>query len=161
MLQHLVKKKKTRLPGPKYGAGFTLVELLAVLTIISLMAVIVLVRMGTGKEEGRDTGIKASLTEVRKAAEILYTNNVPVSYEGVCDDSDGSLANSGDFGRIENFIERNNGEVSCKDSDEAYAVISSLNRGNCWCVDSEGSSKEVSLAPTETCSSILTETHCP
>ena len=141
------------------GAGFTLVEILVVVAIISLIASIVLVAMGESRKEAQDAAIKTSLGEIRKASEFLYDLNT--SYVGVCNTSDNTLSESGDFGRIEDYIEMQGGAAACRESAGAYAVISTLNRGNCWCVDSLGAARKIILNGSDTCADILTTTVCP
>ena len=146
----------------KSGAGFTLVELLAVIAIIGVLAAIVLVRTGSVRKEGRDAAVKVALREVRNAAELHY-NNPPFTYEGVCDTTDDTLANSGDFKRIEDYIDKNNGStgvIGCRESATGYAVISSLNLGSCWCVDSQGAGREIALTASD-CRAELTAITCP
>ena len=161
MLQQLFNRKKS-LSSPHPRAGFTLVEILVVVAIISLIASVVLVSMGESRKEARDAAIKTSLGEIRKAAELLY--DASASYVGVCDPNppgDDSLSESGDFGRIEDYIENQGGAVACRENTGAYAVNSALNRGNCWCVDSLGAARKINLAGSDTCADILTTTVCP
>jgi prepilin-type N-terminal cleavage/methylation domain-containing protein len=162
-------KKKASLTGTaprpaKSGkGGFTLIELLAVVAIIGLMAAIVLSNMAKNRNSARDAAVKSSLQEVQKAAEFLY-GKVEASYEGVCDAKDTTLSDQGDFGKIKVYIEKNNGPngvIGCKDGGEAYAVISSLNLKDCWCVDWQGTSKEVKLEGAADCRAKLETTSCP
>lgn len=144
------------------GAGFTLVEIMVVVAITVLIATIILVSMGESRKEARDAAIKTSLGEIRKASEFLYDLNS--SYIGVCDPNppgDDSLSGSGDFDRIEVYIEAQGGAVFCRESLTAYATISILNRGGCWCVDSLGAAREIALSGSETCQSKLPTTECP
>lgn len=145
----------------KNRAGFTLVELMVVITIVGILASIVLIDLSNTRKKGEDAAVQLGLREVRNAAELYYSNNE--TYVGVCDTSDNTLSNSGDFGRIENYLNEHNGPtgiIGCRESDNAYAVISSLNLGNCWCVDSQGSSREVTLTEAN-CQDQLTSTACP
>ena len=84
-------KKKSR-----FSLGFTLVEVLVVITMIGALASIVMVRVGTAKKQGEDT-----------------------------------------------------------------AVATSLNLGNCWCIDYQGVSKKVILQAGEECDDKLVTTTCP
>jgi len=143
----------------KNRVGFTLVEVLVVVAITGLLATIILVSMRDSRDKGRDAGIKSSMLELTKASEFLYSNTA--SYEGVCNTEDTTLSGNGDFGRINIYIIRQNGTVSCKDSENRYAIISSLNQADCWCVDSDGDSKEIVLTGSDTCDSVLVDTDCP
>jgi len=136
------KRNSTRtIFGTKDGAGFTLVELTVVLAIISILIVIVIVNTGEARKKGKDAAIQSALMEVRNAAELHY--DTAKTYVGVCDLGDNTLANTGDFDRIEQYIIQQGGTVTCRHEDKAYAVISTLNLGNCWCVDSQGDSRKV------------------
>ena len=164
MEQNLFKRKEVSVPRFRQeNGGFTLIELLAVIAIIGLMAAIVLSNMVKNRNSARDAAVKSSLSEVQKAAEFLYSK-VEASYEGVCDPTNTTLSDQGDFGKIKAYIEKNNGSngvIGCKDSDESYAVISSLNLKDCWCVDWQGTFKEVKLAGASDCRARLTGTSCP
>ena len=167
MSQFICIGKKNRKDLPltfmkQKGEGFTIIELLVVIAIIGVLAAIVLVQTGTAKKKGQDAVIQSALREVRNAAELYY-NNPPFTYEGVCDTGDDTLANNGDFKRIEDYINQHNGPdgvIGCHESENGYAVISSLNLGNCWCVDSEGASQEVELESGD-CGAKLTGITCP
>ncbi len=164
MLRFLFKERKDKLSSAilnKSGAGFTIIELLAVIAIIGFLAAIVLVRTGSAKKEGQDAAVKTALREVRNAAELYYNDSE--TYEGVCDPGNTTLSDDGDFGRIKDYITKYNGStgvIGCQDNETGYAVISSLNLGNCWCVDSEGASREVELGVSN-CREELTTITCP
>lgn len=164
MLQQLFKRKVLIQPRfKKSGAGFTLVEIMLVVALTALVATIILASMGESRKEAKDAAIKTSLAEIRKAGELLYHETA--SYEGVCDPSstggDDTLSELGDFGPVEDYIEKQGGTIFCRESEETYAVISTLNRGDCWCVDSLGNAREIVLVGAETCQSRLITTICP
>ena len=156
------RKEPSSLKGTRFlKVGFTMIELLAVIAIIGILAAIVLVRTGTAKKEGEDAAIKLALREVRNAGELYYNDSE--TYEGVCDPSDTTLSDDGDFGRIRDYIAEYNGLqgiIGCKDDEEGYAVISSLNLGNCWCIDSQGAGREIELTAGD-CRQKLTSITCP
>ncbi len=146
----------------KNKKGFTLVEALAVIAIIGFLASIIIVRVGAAKQQGQDTAVAAGLREARNAAEMYF--NELYTHEGVCDPSDTTLSDQGDFGRVKLYIDQYNGDngvIGCKDADEGFAVISSLNLGGCWCIDYQGVSKKITLGPGEDCEGKLTTTSCP
>jgi len=163
-------KKNDSLPRIKPGAGhscnhlgFTLVEVIVVLAIMTIIISIIMVSMGNSRKKGEDAAIQSSLREIRNAAELFNDDNS--TYDGICNDGDNSLADDGgNFQRIEDYINNHNGsagELKCLDSVTGYAVISSLNLGDCWCVDYQGTSKKIELSGAETCSSKLTGITCP
>lgn len=145
----------------KNGAGFTIIELLAVIAIVGFLVAIVLVRTGSAKKEGEDIAVRTALREIRNAGELYYNDSE--TYEGVCDPGNTTLADDGDFKRIKDYITKHNGSegiIGCKDDETGYAVISSLNLGNCWCIDSEGAGREVELLASD-CREELTVITCP
>ncbi len=166
MSQFICIGKKSRKDVPltflkQKGEGFTIVELLVVIAIIGFLTAIVLVQTGATRKQGEDVAVKTALRELRNAGELYYNNEE--TYEGVCDTSDDTLAESGDFKRIENYIDQHNGPdgvIGCREEAGAYAVISSLNLGDCWCVDSEGASREIELGASD-CRAELTSIVCP
>src|SRR3989344_820760 len=58
--------------GGKYEKGFTLMELLVVIGVISVLASIVVLSLGTARAKARDTRRLANLNELRTALEIFY-----------------------------------------------------------------------------------------
>jgi len=143
-------------------AGFTLVEALAVIAMIGFMAAIIVVNIRTSKKQGEDTAVKSALHEINNAAELYYHQNY--SYEGVCDAADSTISDAGDFGRIKAYINQYNGQdssIGCRANDDGFAVVSSLNLGDCWCVDYQGTSKKVSLGSENKCQDVLTTITCP
>ena len=158
-MKGFVKNKKRESSLASSGAGFTLVELPVVLAVISLLAVIVIVSLGDSRSRGKDAAIKSSLLEVAKVSESFAGDTG--SYDGICHLNDGTLSDDGSFGLIESSIERQGGVVSCQSSETEFAVISSMNLVDCWCVDWEASSKEVSVTAPDTCADVLTGTTCP
>ena len=143
------------------GEGFTLIELLVVIAIVGVLVAIVLVRTGSARKEGQDVAVKTTLRELRNAGELYYNDSE--TYEGVCDASNTTLSDEGDFKRIKDYITEHNGFegiIGCKDDETGYAVISSLNLGDCWCIDSEGAGREVTLLASD-CRAELTTITCP
>ncbi|MFH1841490.1 MAG: type II secretion system protein [Candidatus Nealsonbacteria bacterium] len=129
--------------------GFTLIELLVVIAIIGLLATITLVSIQDSRFKARDASIQQLMHQVRNAAEMNYIDNNE-TYAGVCDESDDTLTDTGEFGRLERAIKEDNGDedVVCFESADKrdFAVSSPLvaKEGKYWCIESAGISIEIS-----------------
>lgn len=55
--------------------GFTLIELMTVISIIAIFAAITVLVVSNTKDKGSNSAIKASVDTIRKQAEIFYNNN--------------------------------------------------------------------------------------
>jgi prepilin-type N-terminal cleavage/methylation domain-containing protein len=144
------------------SSGFTLVEALAVIAIIGFLAAIILVDVGNSKKQGEDTAVRSALLEVRNAAELYF--NKHYTYEDVCKKNGKDLSKDGDFGILGDYIDRHNGlngKIGCVATKEGFAVISSLNLGDCWCVDYQGVSEKVKLTGNEKCNDKIITITCP
>jgi len=122
----------------KTKRGFTLIELLVVIAIIGILSSVVLASLNTARDKGHDASIKASINNIRAAAEVFYDNN-GATYSGVCAD--------GQINDLEAAADSENdaGSVDCFDQSLAgitvgYAANAQLRADNTryFCVDSEG-----------------------
>lgn len=130
--------------------GFTFIELLVVIAVIGLISSIILMSLERRQRNAEDQTIIGELHQVRSQAEAFYVNHE--GYQELCA-SDQTLTEEGRMGELEDSIESKGGELECGDSTSDYAVSSSLNQGDYWCVDSHGASHEVN--------SLITTTSCP
>jgi|SRR3989344_3147109 len=130
--------------------GFSLVELLIVITIIGILSTIVLSSLSNSRSKAYDTKVKEQLSSFRTSAEIYFTNQSPTSYapvvnsctNGIFADLQDVNASPGLYLTVANLPP--NTQVVCSASDSAYAVKATLYSGNAyWCVDSLGTSKSI------------------
>ncbi len=130
-------------------AGFSLVELMIVITIIGILSTIVLQSLSNARSRAYDSKVKQQLSSFRTAAEIYFTNNEN-SYgpaincgSGVFNDVDAVNGSPGLYiaeGNLPDFA-----IPVCQSTDSAYAVQVPLYSGNeYWCIDNKGSSRTIS-----------------
>lgn len=123
-----VNKMKTKIKG------FTLIEFLVVLAIISLLAAMVLIAFNASRNKSRDAAVKSLMAQIRNIGDIYYTSQTPNTYVG--------LDSGNDIASIETDVKKNNGSVNLTHptplSATVYCFQSPINTGGYWCVDSTG-----------------------
>jgi prepilin-type N-terminal cleavage/methylation domain-containing protein len=147
--------------------GFTLIELLVVITIIGILATIVVVNLNTTRGRGQDVAVKEQMSQIRAASELFYDSNYGYTLSSLsaftgkkadCSTSaswTSSYFADSDFQRSVAGIKRNSAKpVQCyMDSassgapSQSWMVVADLRLGDYWCVDSFGSSKEITTEP--------------
>ena len=68
----------------KNQKGFTLIELLVVIAIIGILSSVVLASLNSARNKGADAAVKSNIAGIRTQAEIVYDDNSPNSYSGLC-----------------------------------------------------------------------------
>ena len=73
--------------------GFTLIEVLFVITIVAMLAMVVFIAVGNAQKKARDAVRKTDLAEIQKALDLYYYDNPAAGEypdEGGCDSSKGT-----------------------------------------------------------------------
>ena len=127
----------------KSKKGFTLIELLVVIAIIGILSSVVLASLNTARGRGNDAKVKAQLSGARAAAELFFDNGQ--TYTGLC--------TSGE--PMASYVLQSNypagATVACFADADSYAMTALLPGAggtNKWCVDSLGTSKQVTGTAT-------------
>lgn len=132
--------------------GFSLVELLIVITIIALLSTIILNSVSTSRARAYDSKVRQQLASFRTAAEIYYLN------KGGYEESENTIniCTTGIFADFEavngapgRYIEASSlpsfTQLKCGSEKSSFAIKATLYSGNqYWCVDSKGASRAIS-----------------
>jgi prepilin-type N-terminal cleavage/methylation domain-containing protein len=122
--------------------GFTLIELLVVIAIIGILAGIIVVAMGGAQKSANDAKLKATMSQVRSAAE-LYKINVKggLNYNGVGSDADVTRLIT-EIGKLSSGAAISLNEDAPVDT--KWCLLATLSNGTTkYCVDSNGYSNVV------------------
>jgi prepilin-type N-terminal cleavage/methylation domain-containing protein len=115
--------------------GFTIIELLIVITIIGILLSVILPRMNSARDRGIETKIIAELDGYYKngmSEEIL--NN---TFDIVCGTN--GVATSTKLLPLSESLQANSDQFVCNSSAVAFAASAQINATEHWCVDSVGS----------------------
>jgi len=133
------------------SGGFSLIELLIVITIIGILSTIILSSISNSRARAYDSKIKQQLSSFRTAAEVYFTNQIPNSYGpaapgcsmGIFNDFDAVNGSPGLYiapGNLPDFS-----IPVCQSTESAYAIKAPLYSGNeYWCIDNRGASRLIS-----------------
>ena len=143
----------------KKEKGFTLVELLVVVSVIAILASTVLVNLRGARERAMDSRVITSLSQVRAVAEIIQSRTG--GYVGLCG-SGTTLGSIEGLPVLATDIEANNGAgigIICHATATDYCVSSLLNEtapAAHWCINSAGRSVRTTattpcVSATSTC----------
>lgn len=134
--------------------GFTFIEFMFVVAIISVLSSIIFVSLNTARAKAQDAKIKAQLAGLRNAAQIYYNENG--NYGAASNFCSSSFFVDVGSSMNEHTTQANypaGATLTCRSSETAYAVSALLPGAggtNSWCVDSLGSSKMIETPTANT-----------
>jgi len=134
-------------------AGFTLIEILVVISIVGILVSIVLFSLGGSRNSSKDARIRADMTQLNALAEVLYVGGYPSTLKTPYGTA-GCTVQTGLDPTVQELgadIKAQNGATSCavasngalwiNNGTSAYAATAKLNDGTFWCIDSIGISR--------------------
>ena len=99
----------------KNTKGFTLIELLVVIAIIGILSAIVLVSLGSARDNARDVAVLSSLSNSRAGFELEFEGD----YTGLCASSS--------YTSLETYVESQGGEmVDCEGDSSGYRIVAAI-----------------------------------
>lgn len=125
--------------------AYTLIELLAVVSVIAILAAMFVVKWDPAKKSGDDGKIISNLTEIRIKMEFCRSDSLTKSYSG-CENETKTqeLIQEADSLNVNKTLNLNNNGTD-------YCLEAQLNSGQWYCVDSSMTSKKYDSDPS--CSS--------
>ena len=132
--------------------GFSLIELLVVISIIGVLSAVVLASLNTARSKGNDAAIQSDMATIQTEAEIYYGGAGSNSYgnqarpSGAATSCTGGMFSDTVTARALAGADGVNGagNVACYAAGTGYVVAAALS-GNTryWCVDQNGSARTV------------------
>jgi prepilin-type N-terminal cleavage/methylation domain-containing protein len=114
--------------------GFTLIELLVVIAIIGILAGIIVVSMGGAQNSAKNAKVKATMDQMRSAAELYKIKNNLENYTGITSGDVGTLdAAVDEITGASNAVVFNTGSTKW-----CYSVTLLGDGAGDWCVDANG-----------------------
>lgn len=147
--------------------GFTLIELMIVLIIISVLASITIVSLNNARKRANDSEVTAQLSIARLTAQLFYEEYG--SYRGTggnvshrCDMNNSMFTDvrSGMYLYTQDYNYPDGTTLRCSASNQAYQMSASLSTpGEYWCINSAGYSRKI-FAPSHSQAHPNNDTDC-
>jgi len=135
--------------------GFTMIELLIVLAVIALLVAIVFISLTVVRTKAGNSVIKNDVDQLRKYAEVMYTEN---GLRGYCADIPESCFGSGNvrLNELKDDIQKRSKQnldpvISC-DVDN-FCISVNLSDNSYYCVDSKADQTTGNGFPVGSCNS--------
>ena len=152
--------------------GFTLIELLVVIAIIGILSAVVLASLNTARSKGNDAAIKSNLGTVLTQSAIFYDTNLKYDTAAIAAVGTPTVAGCTGAGATSIFADANASQAlagadrAAGGTGTTYANVTKAvcgytanmaswiaavplvsTPGTWWCIDSAGSSRQISAAP--------------
>jgi len=147
-----------------FQRGFTLIELLVVIAIIGILAAVVIGSLNDARSGGQNASIQQTMASLRSQAEIYYNGPGNYSYTGLCADAQVDSAVTAALAVINgpaydestdtdtvatnSLTDEDDRKAMCNANASGYQVTAPLSGGEFWCVDSSGSTSQITTSPT-------------
>jgi len=134
--------------------GFSLIEVLVVITIIGILASIVLTNLGVARNKAKNTRIMADLSQIRNMAASIESESDPPAYSSLCSGNDLNTTPGSHNYIAQVFLIREDirtqlkgsgvltpgTDISCQTNTDgtSYCVNIALLGGGFYCIDSTG-----------------------
>lgn len=141
----------------KTNKGFSLIELLVVISIIGILAGIVIPSLQSAKFKANDSKVRSQMTNIRSSAQVYYDSNDGQYGTADLPDNDctsGTANTLTDDPKVaESLSTMPVGTIKkcvvTQGSHDAYAISASLSAtgtaGDFWCIDNGGQSKLINI----------------
>lgn len=132
-------------------AGFTLIELLVVIAIIGILSGIVITALGTSREKARDAAIASEMNSLRNNIELYALSNgyTTQSLTNCAGSPTGMWADTTISSIMSHILTLKSFQLFiCISNANAWAAQTRLNNGTYWCIDSQGTSKNLLTTPS-------------
>ncbi|MBI3459309.1 prepilin-type N-terminal cleavage/methylation domain-containing protein [Candidatus Azambacteria bacterium] len=137
--------------------GFTLVEVLVVISIIAVMATFAVVRLGPVRLKAKDSTIKVDLGTLRSVAEINFDDKNDYAWICTALSSTSTTLTPPDLDvfdlgvKIKKEIISSSSALTCKGNASTYFVAAPLlSNTKFFCIDASGFAGEITAVPTNT-----------